>query len=72
MTGSDIHIAQVHGKGRKKTPKDVERARALLRQLREDCDRASPLKGLTREQVLERMRRTREELWREAHAAGPR
>ncbi len=68
----DIHTAQVHGKGRKKTRKDVERAQALIRQLRADSDRESPLKGMTPEQVMERMRRTREELWQEVHAAGPR
>ena len=68
----DIHTAQVHGKGRKKTHKDAERAQALIRQLRADSDRESPLKGMTPEQVMERMRQTREELWREAQPAGPR
>ena len=67
----DVNTAHARGKGRKKTRKDIERALALVREIQEGCDRESPLKGMTPEQVMERLRRTREEVWRETkHAAG--
>ena len=69
----DINTAQVRGKGRKKTRKDIARARTLIRQIREGCDKSDLFKGMTAEQVLERLRQTREEVWLETkHAAAAR
>ena len=65
----DVNTAQALGKGRKKTRKDIARALALIRQIQEGCDRESPLKGMTAEQVMERLRRTREEVWAETKRA---
>ena len=67
----DADTIQIRGK--KKTERDVARGRELVRQLREGCRKAGLFKGMTKEQILEAMRRTREEVWAETKdAAGTR
>ena len=69
----DLDTVQVCGKGRRKTPADIERARVLVRRLREGCEKAGLFKGMSKEKILEAMRRTREEVWAETKdAAGTR
>lgn len=65
----DVNNAQAHGKGNRKTKKDIARALALMGEIQKSCEEAGLFKGMTPEQILEQMRRTREELWRETHAA---
>ena len=67
----DAETVQVTG--RKKSERDPARARALVRRIREGCRKAGLFKGMSKEEVLQAMRRTREEVWAETKdAAGTR
>ena len=67
----DVNTAQA--RGRKRRPGDAARLRALIRQIQAGCRKAGLFKGMTKEEILAAMRRTREEVWAETkRAVGPR
>ncbi|GEM_PF-6907739 len=67
----DADTVQVTGK--KRSARNPARAKALVRQLREGCRKAGLFKGMSKEEILQAMRHTREEVWEETKdAAGTR
>ena len=60
-------------KGVKRSRRDPARMKVLLDQLHKDFERDGRFKGMSKEDILRQMRRTREEVWAELkHAPGPR
>ena len=67
----DADTIQVTGK--KRSERNPARAKALVRQMQEGCRKAGLFKGMTKDEILAAMRRTREEVWEETKdAAGSR
>ena len=53
--------------------RDPKRFRALLREIQVGCKKAGLFKGMTEEEILEKMRQTREDVFNELkHASGSR
>jgi hypothetical protein len=60
-------------KGKKRSERDPKRFRALLRRIQDVCSKDERFKGMTDDQILEKLRETREEVWNEiTHEVGPR
>ena len=67
----DSAMQQVRGK--KRNERDPVRALALIRKIQAECEKDGRFKGMTEEQVLQKLRETREEVWNELkNAAGTR
>jgi hypothetical protein len=56
-------------RGKKRSQRNAARLRELIQRIREGCEKAGLFKGMTKEQILEEMRRTREEVWEETKRA---
>ena len=68
---SDAAMRQVRGLERGR--RDPARFRALLRKIQAECEKDGRFKGMTEEQILRKLRQTREEVWSELkHASSPR
>ena len=59
--------------GMKRSLRNPARALALIRKIQAACEKDGRFKGMTEEQILRKLRETREEVWNELkHAVGPR
>ena len=68
-----MDIAMRRVRGMKKSLRDPVRALALLRKIQAECEKDGRFKGMSEEEVLQKLRETREEVWNELkHAASPR
>lgn len=56
-------------RGRKRRPGDAQRLRHLVRRIQLASEKAGIFKGMTKEQILDEMRKTREEVWEETKRA---
>ena len=65
----DPGTAQARGCKRPKTKSDIERGKRLFRHLRQAVLKAGVFRGMSKEEILEEMRRTREEVWAETKNA---
>lgn len=65
----DIELAMTKVRGRKRRPGDAQRLRLLIRRIQQASEKAGIFKGMTKEQILEEMRKTREEVWEETKRA---
>ena len=71
--GESMNIEMQQVRGVKKSRRDPARFRALLRKIQADCEKEGRFKGMTEEQILRKLRQTREQVWNELkHAASPR
>ena len=52
-------------RGVKRSRRDPARALALIRKIQIACEKAGRFRGMTEEQVLAKLRETREEVWNE-------
>ena len=69
----DMELAMSRVRGRKRQPGDAVRLRGLVQKIQAGSEKAGIFKGMTKEEVLAAMRRTREEVWAETkRAAGSR
>ena len=60
-------------RGVKRSRRDPARFRILLRKIQAACEKDGRFKGMTEEQILRKLRETREEVWNELkNAAGSR
>lgn len=67
----DIAMQQV--RGLKRSQRDPARFRVLMREIQAACEKDGRFKGMTEEQILRKLRQTREEVWNELkHAPSPR
>ena len=67
----DIAMQQV--RGAKRSRRNPARARELFQRLRADFEKDGRFKGMTEEEILRKLRQTREEVWNELkHASGTR
>lgn len=59
-------------RGMKRSRRDPEKFRALIDKIRSEFEKDGRFKGMTEEQILRQLRRTREEVWNELkHAPCP-
>ena len=65
----DIELAMSKVRGRKWRSEDAATLRALIKDIQAGCEKAGLFKGMTKEQILAEMRRTREEVWEETKDA---
>jgi hypothetical protein len=60
-------------RGKKRSDRDPERVRVLVQKIQRACREDGRFRGMTEEEVLEKLRQTREEVWNETkHEAGTR
>jgi hypothetical protein len=52
-------------KGMKRSERDPKQSLALLNKMREICKKDDRFKGMSNEEILEKLRETREKVWNE-------